>query len=217
MKRRESGIAGKSAAPEWTKEEKKLLRSLSSPAAIQTFLDETEYSADPFYRSPRRVMRDRLAHCVDGALFAAAALRELGHPPLIMEVTAVRDDDHLLALYRKHGCWGAVAKSNFAGLRFREPVYRTPRELVLSYFELYFNVAGEKTLRAYSVPLDLAGYDPLQWPIDDAAVEWIIAGLERARHYPIVSPAQIKGLTKVDSRSYRAGLLGSKDAGLYRP
>lgn len=217
MKHCEKKADRRPAGPGWTKEEQKLLRSLSSPAKVQDFLDKTEYSSDPFYRAPRRVMRDRLAHCVDGALFAAAALRELGYPPLIMEMTAVRDDDHLLALYRRHGCWGAVAKSNFAGLRFREPVYRTPRELVLSYFELYFNVAGEKTLRAYSASLDLSKYDSLHWLVDDAAVETIIGGLVRVRHYPIISERQIENLTKVDSRSYQAGLLGSKATGLFQP
>ena len=203
-------------SPAWTKKEERFFARLKTPFAIQRFLDDTEYSAEPIYRCPRRVIADRRAHCVDGALFAAAALRRLGFPPLIMELQAVRDDDHLLALYRRRGCWGAVAKSNFSTLRFREPVYRSVRELVMSYFEGYFNVAGEKTLRAYSVPLNLARLDHLQWETRDDGIETVIARLEAARHYPVATPAMIAGLEKTDARSYQAGLLGSKADGLYR-
>lgn len=109
---------------------------LSNPSRIQAFLDELAYSTEPIYRCPLRVLRERTAHCFDGALFAAAALRCLGYPPLIVDLLPNgRDDDHLLALYRVDGHWGAVAKSNFVGLRFREPIHRTLRELALSYFE----------------------------------------------------------------------------------
>jgi len=115
---------------------------------------------------------ERRAHCFDGAVFAAAALRKLGFPPLVLElVPNERDDDHLIALYKRDGLWGAVAKSNFVGLRFREPVFRNLRELVLSYFEQFFNVAGEKTLRAYTLPLDLTRFDALGWTIQDGL--WI--------------------------------------------
>jgi hypothetical protein len=139
-----------------TDHERQTLAGLDSPAAIQAFLDDIPYSTDDFYRCPLRVLRERTAHCFDGALFGAAALRRLGYPPLILDMLAERDDEHLLALYRVDSHWGAVAKSNFAGLRFREPVYRSLRELVMSYFEDYFNADGEKTLRGYTVPLDLS-------------------------------------------------------------
>lgn len=126
-------------------EELRLLKSLDRPAKIQAFLDnEVRYHHETSCRSPRRVMRDRFAHCAEGALFAAAALTVNGVPPLIVDLEAVRDDDHFLAVFRDHGRWGAIAKSNFAGLQFREPVYRTLRELVMSYYEHYFNTAGEK-------------------------------------------------------------------------
>src|SRR3990172_4896884 len=114
-----------------TQKELKVISSLSSPSKIQAFLDDVPYSAEEVYRCPLRVLRDRKAHCFDGALFAAAALRRLGCPPLILDmIPGDRDDDHLLALYKCDDHWGAVAKSNFVGLRFREPVYRTLRELV---------------------------------------------------------------------------------------
>src|SRR5436305_15189891 len=146
---------------------------LASPSAVQAFLDSLSYSADPFYRCPRRVIEDRRAHCFDGALFAAAALRRLGHPPRVLEMLAepTRDDTHLLALFKEDGCWGAVAKSNFTGLRFREPIHRTLRELVLSYFEDFFNDAREKTLRGYTLPLSLKPFDRQGWETNDEPLD----------------------------------------------
>ena len=136
-----------------TSEQRGAWQSLTSPANIQAFLDTIPYSAEDANRSPLRVLQERQAHCLDGGLFAAAALRQLGHPPLIVDLLPDpgTDDDHVLAIFRRNGCFGAVAKSNFAGLRYREPVYRSLRNLVMSYFEVYFNVRGEKTLRSYTV------------------------------------------------------------------
>ncbi len=121
--------------------ERQTLARLATPGEIQAFLDSIPYSTDLFYRCPLRVLRERVAHCFDGALFAAAMLRRIGHPSLIMEmIPNGRDDVHLMALYKREGHWGAVAKSNVVGLRFREPVYRTLRELVMSCFEMYYNL-----------------------------------------------------------------------------
>jgi len=124
--------------------ETRILRGLKTPERIQHFLDtEIAYNKEPdgeTIRSPRRVLRDRTAHCLEGALLAAAALRMHGAPPLLLDFEAVRDDDHVLAIFKQHNCWGAIAKSNYSGLRFREPVYRTLRELAISYFEHYFNL-----------------------------------------------------------------------------
>ena len=119
-----------------TGSERELIATLATPAKIQAFLDELPYSTEHIYRCPLRVLRERIAHCFDGALFAAATLRRLGYPPLIMDMLPNdQDDDHMLAIYNRRRHWGAIAKSNFAGLRFREPVYRTLRELMMSYFE----------------------------------------------------------------------------------
>jgi len=201
-----------------TARERRALASLRTPRDIQAFLDEIPYSSEPDYRSPRRVLRDRAARCFDGALFGAAALRRLGYPPLILDmVPNARDDGHVLALCKQDGHWGAVAKSNFAGLRFREPVYRTLRELVMSYFEQYYNVEREKTLRAYSVPLDLTRHDHLHWMISDDALERLADRLDRARRVPLLTPAMARKLALVDDRSYEAGLLGACGPGLYRP
>jgi len=200
----------------WTRGELRLLSRLSSPARIQDWIDRLAYRPEDEPACPRRVMRERRANCYDGALFAAAALRHLGHPPLLLDLRAVRDDDHVLAVFRRRGCYGAVAKSNFSGLRFREPVHRTLRELVLSYFEDYFNDAGEKTLRAWSGLLDLRRFDRLRWMFDDAPLQYISDRLDALRHHPLLTPAQVRGLSPVDARSKRAGMLGVLRAGLYR-
>src|SRR6202035_2346668 len=120
-----------------SRENLRTLRSLRTPARIQKFLDEMTYQYANTAWWPQRALRQRKGHCLEGALVAAAALRVHGHPPLLMDLEAVRDDDHVVALYREHGLWGGIAKSNFAGLRFRSPVYRTLRELAMSYFEQY--------------------------------------------------------------------------------
>src|SRR5690242_10524057 len=133
----------------WTARERGLLRALDTPWRIQQWLDRVPYSTDPVYRSPRSVMRDRRAHCVDGALFAAAALRELGHAPVLVWIVAENDDGHLIAIFQNGRLWGAVAKSNFLTLRYREPVYLSLRELMMSYFDPYFNTLGERTMRGY--------------------------------------------------------------------
>lgn len=203
---------------ELNKTEYKFLKTLTHPARIQAFLDEIPYSTEPIYRCPLRVLRERVAHCFDGALFAAAALRCLRHPPLILEmVPNGRDDDHLIALYKHHGHWGAVAKSNFVGLRFREPVYRTLRELVMSYFEQFYNVAREKTLRGYSLPLNLRAFDRWDWMIRDEPLERIAQKLDRIRKVPLLTRTMISNLSLVDERSFRAGLVESEEAGLFRP
>jgi hypothetical protein len=147
---------------------------------------------------------------MSGALVAAAALRVLGHPPLLLDLESIRDDDHVLAIFRERGAWGAVAKSNYSGLRFREPVYRTLRELVLSYFEHYYNLKGEKSLRAYSTrPLNLVVYDKLNWMTSEEDVWFIPEKLCEIAHTRILTPAQERHLTRMDKRLFDAGCLGS--------
>ena len=201
----------------WSRDERALFKTLNSPERIQRYLDETPYSADPIYRSPRSVIRDRKAHCFDGALFAAAALQQIGHPPLIVDMFAENDDDHLLALFQQHDRIGAVAKSNFVGLRYREPVYRTVRELVLSYFEFYFNVDREKTLRGYYAPLDMTRLDRFDWKTADENLEEVEKALGRKRMITLITPEMAAAFAPVDGRSYDAGLMGSDAAGLFRP
>lgn len=201
----------------WTKAELKVLDTLTTPAKIQQFLDSIPYSTEYVYRSPRSVLRDRKAHCFDGAMFAAAMLRRIGYPSLIMDMQAVRDDDHVIAIYKKNGFWGAVAKSNFVTLRFREPVYKTFRELVLSYFEFFFNVNKEKSMRQYTVPLDLATFDHIDWMTNDEQLDLIADKLSDIKVTRVMTPAMIRGLHRVDDRTYKAAMLGANKAGLYIP
>src|SRR5215468_224899 len=172
---------------EFSAAERAVFRTLKTPARIQHFLDRLKYNKESdgvSCRSPRRVLRDGTAHCMEGALFGAAALRLLGHPPLLLDFEAVRDDDHVLAIFRHRGHWGAVAKSNYSGLRYREPVYRTLRELAMSYFEHYYNLRREKTLRNYSRPVDLRRFESLQWMTAEEDVWAIPEYLTTIYHMP---------------------------------
>jgi hypothetical protein len=195
----------------------RVVRGLNSPVKIQRFLDTLTYSSEARYRSPRAVLSDRIAHCYDGAVFAAMALRRLGFPPLIIDMDGVRDDDHVVAIFKKNGRFGAVAKSNFVGLRYREPVYASLRELVMSYFESYYNMACEKTLRQYTRPLNLASFDSLNWVFSDAALDAIGDKLSEIRIFKIITPVMARSLSPVDQRTYDAGMLGANKAGLYKP
>jgi hypothetical protein len=193
--------------------ERKMLRPLTSPTKIQRFLDdEIGYNKEPHGNtcySPRQVLREGVAHCMEGALLAAMALRRLGFPPLLVDLEAVRDTDHVLAVYRVDGHWGAVAKSDYSGIRSREPVYATVRELVMSYFEHYYNPAGEKSLRAYSRPVNLARFDRgIQWmsTFDDV---WAIPEyLCEIPHTSILTTAMERRLARMDRRLYAAGRVG---------
>jgi hypothetical protein len=184
------------------------LRALKTPSQIQKFIDALQYQYANSAMSPHRVLRERKGHCMEGALVAAAALRLHGHPPLLMDLEAVHDDDHVIALYRERGLWGSIAKSNFAGLRFRAPVYRTPRELALSYFEGCFNLRGERTLRAYSVPVNLARLDSQHWMTSEEDVWCVPELLIEARHYAILPDKVARNLPRLDRRSFEAGMHG---------
>jgi len=195
-------------AAEW-----KLLRSLKTPARIQAFLDEEiQYNKEPdgpSCMSPRKVLRTRRAQCMEGALLAAAALRVQGHPPLLLDLEAQRDDDHVLAIFRVDSCWGALAKSNYSGLRFREPVYRGLRELVMSYFESYWNLSGYKSLRGYSTrPVNLAKFDSQAWMTSAEDVWYIPEYLCEVDHTPLLKPGREKTLSRVDRRGLAAGKVG---------
>jgi len=192
--------------------ERAVFRHLTNPEKIQRFLDDLAYNKEPdgeTCRSPRRVLRDRTAHCMEGALFGAAALRMLGHPPLLLDLEAVRDDDHVLAIFRERGHWGALAKSNYSGLRYREPVYRTLRELSMSYFEHYYNLRREKTLRNYSRPVNLSRFDAIRWMTSEEDVWPIPEYLVTIRHTPLLRSGLATRLCRVDDRLFAAGLVGS--------
>jgi len=191
----------------FTPAELRKLRSLKTPHGIQRALDAMPYHLADTAWSPRRVLAENTSHCYEGALFAAAALRANGYPPLIIDFEAEHDTDHVLAIYKVDGCWGAIAKSNYTGCRYREPVYRSLRELALSYFEVYFNLRGDRTLRSFSRPVHMKRFDPLHWMTTDKPVWFVAEYLLTIAHTPLITAAQAKRLHRLDRRSYRAGLL----------
>ena len=194
----------------FTRQELRSLRALRSPVGIQRALDRMPYHLAKTAWSPRRVLRERTAHCLEGAIFAAAALRVLGFPPVLLDLEAVQDTDHVIAVYRVNGHWGSIAKSNFSGLRFRAPVYRRPRELVMSYFEDYINLRGDRTLRAYSRPVNLARFDRShpRWMVCEDDLWWIPEHLVHIPHTHLLAPAMERSLSRVDRRALEAGLVG---------
>jgi len=201
-----------------TKTESKLIKSLTTPYLIQQFLDTVKYPSEDYNRSVLQVIRERKAHCLDGGLFAAAALRMIGYPALILDILpeSGTDDDHILALFNVRGCWGAVAKSNFVGLRYREPVYKTIRELVMSYFEEYFNIQGNKTMRGITRPVQLAAYDKYGWMWDAHGVDVIEKQLKKRKVFPLITPEQAAALNPADQTIYQTGLSLANLDGLYK-
>ena len=202
-----------------TKEQQEVWSSLDHPEAVQAYLDSIPYSAEDANRCVVSVLRDRQAHCLDGGLFAAAALERLGYPPLILDLLPEpgKDDDHVLALFKGQDGWGCLAKSNFSGLRYRAPVYRNLRELVMSYFEDYFNLDGERCLRGYTRPVDLRRYNRFQWRSTDHGADVIEQRLKKLKPVRLFSAETAATLGKVDRRSYEAGMLGVDLKGVYRP
>ena len=156
--------------------------------------------------SPRRVLREYKAHCIEGALLAAAALWLHGEPPLLLDLMSANgDDDHVVALFRQHGHWGAISKTNHAILRYREPIYKTVRELALSYFHEYFLDNGGKTLRSYSKPLDLRKFKDKNWTTSEKDLWYITWALNKAPHTKILTPHMSRTLRKADPIEIKAG------------
>src|SRR6202022_3765739 len=194
-------------------------RRLDTPSKIQRFLDDIPYNTEAggeTFRSPRRVLADRTANCIEGAVLAAAALRVQGETPLIMDLTATRDGDHVIAVFRRRPLGGAIGTSKFTGLRYREPVYRTLRELAMSYFEQYFNLKGERTLRGYGRPVNLARFDVLHWMTSPEDLWPIAEPLERIPPIPLLPAAAARRLTPLSPQLRAAGLLEHPTAGPHR-
>lgn len=193
-------------------EELLILKKLNSPVKIQDFLNKIpinfEENGDTCM-SPRMVLKQNKCHCVEGALLAALSLRinDIG-PPLIVDLTASRNDfDHVIAVFQRNGKWGALSKTNHAVLRYREPVYDSIRELVMSFFHEYMNDDGRKTLRSFSMPVDLSRFDDKNWVIDKEDVWYIPEHLGKVEHFPILDRKQIARLKKADEIEMKAGSL----------
>ena len=194
-----------------TKKEEQTLRRLNTPIKIQDFLDALPLNHEKrgqTYLSPRRVLREHKAQCLEGAMLAATALWLQGQKPLLMDFrTLPEDEDHVVALYQVNGYWGAISKTNHAILRFRDPVYRTLRELALSYFNEYFMFeSGKKTLSEYSTPLDLSKRFK-GWVTAEEDLFEIAYAVDDIRHFPLVPKKNKKYLRKADAMEIRAGKL----------
>ncbi len=199
-------------------------QSLKSPVDIQRYLDSLAYIAEERDRCPLDVMKDQQCHCLDGGLFAALALRRIGDPGVLIDLVPVKDakgrnldDDHVLALFQRHGRWGCVAKSNFPFLRYRDPVYRTVRELVMSYFEVYFSVNSIKVLRGYTRPFHIARYDGLNYAWDEAGAKELYRRFYARKEILLISRESETLLTNVDRREYDAAFMGVNWDWVYKP
>lgn len=199
----------KNLESKYSAHEIKILKKLDSPKKIQDFLNRLKFNFEKSGQtcmSPRRVLREKKAHCMEGAMLAAAALEFHGHEPLLVDLRAAKHDhDHVIAVFRQFSCFGAIGKTNHAVLRFREPVYKTIRELVLSYFHEYFDDQGRKNLREYSLPVNLSRFNKLNWRTTEEELWDIPYALDKSGHYQILSKRQIKNLRLADQVEIRAG------------
>jgi hypothetical protein len=196
----------------YSKLELSLFRKLSTPAKIQDYLNSIPFNFDKgsYCMSPRDVIKNKKAHCAEGAIFAASVLEYHGHKPLILDLRSTEkpyDYDHVVAVYKKDNFWGAISKTNHGVLRYREPVYKTIRELVMSYFHEYFLDTGVKTLREYSVPFDLSKYKKLDWRTSLEDISEILEHLDNIKHNKILLKDQIKNLRKADKIEVEMGKL----------
>ncbi len=187
----------------WTTEEQKILKKLSTPAKIQDFLNGLRFriiGGNETCHSPRLVLRHREAQCMEGAMFAAAVLRFHGYRPLIIDLTSTaQDQDHVISVFQIGGFWGAISKTNHGVLRYREPVYRSVRELVMSYFHEYFLQSNrKKTLRGFSKPVDLSRFDRREWETSEEPIWYIPEYLLTIPHSPILNRSQIARLRIAD-------------------
>ncbi|MFL6579978.1 MAG: hypothetical protein ACJ8G2_04500 [Burkholderiales bacterium] len=185
-----------------------ILSKLDTPNKIQAFLNAIPINHEldgETILSVREVLRQRRAHCVEGAFIAACAFWLHGEPPLLLHLDCdLSDYPHVIAVFRRKGGWGAISKTNGAPLRYRDPIYRTLRELAMSYFHEYFNKRYCKTLRSYSRPFDLRRVDPALWVTSEDACEEIHERLVQARHYPLISKRQERLLSRRDAFERKA-------------
>lgn len=195
----------------YSKEEVVLFRRLSTPVKIQDYLNSLPFNFEKNGQtclSPREVIKNKTAHCAEGAIFASAVLEFYGYKPLIMDLRSTikpYDYDHVLAVYKKDGYLGAISKTNHAVLRYREPVYKSIRELVMSYFHEYFLDNGKKTLREYSDLLNLNKFNKLKWRTTEEQLFEIPAYLDDIKHHKILTPKQTKNLRLADKVEIEAG------------
>ncbi|MCM2339293.1 MAG: hypothetical protein NDI62_02450 [Burkholderiales bacterium] len=185
------------------------MKRLNTPAKVQDFLNSLKFNFEKdgknVIKSPIRVLREKNAHCIEGAILGAYVLSLHGYKPLILHLKTTKGDfDHMITPFKKDGLWGALSKTNHAVLRYREPVYKNIRELVMSYFHEYFLDNGNKTLRSYSIPLNLNIFEK-GWEVAEYDLWGIDDELDKIKHYNILSKTVLKNLRKVDKVEVEAG------------
>ena len=195
--------------------ELKLLKSLNTPKKIQDFLNKIPINFEKegdTCMSPKMVLEKNKAHCIEGAMLAALALRINGAKPLVVDLTSVPEDfDHVICVFKRNGFWGAISKTNHGVLRFRDPIYRTPRELAISYFHEYFLAdTGRKTLRAYSRPFSLKRFGN-KWVTSDENLWDIAHALDESTHFPLVPKNYAKHLRPSSNTERAAGSIAELD------
>ena len=192
-----------------SRSEEALLLRLNTPEKIQDYVTAVPNNAEPegdTCLSVTEVLRQQRAHCIEGAFLAACGLWIHGQPPLLMDFRASKDDDHVVALFRHRRYWGAISKSNHVWLRWRDPIYRTLRELAMSYFHEYVT-KGRKTLRSYSASFDLRRQDPALWVTNPDSCWEVATALDNSRHYALITPLQARRLRPLDKMENRADRL----------
>lgn len=186
-----------------------ILKKLDTPRKVQDFLDRLPINFEErgdTSLAPMSVLEKKKCHCLEGAVLAALALRIHGFPPLLLDLTAAKHDfDHVVAVFKKYGKWGAISKTNHAVLRYREPIYSSIRELAMSYFHEYFDDLGRKNLRSFSAPVNLKRFDKLGWMTTKENIFYIPEYLADVRHFPILSRRQIRNLRRADAVEIEAG------------
>ncbi len=191
------------------KKELKIFKKLNTPAKIQDFLNQMPFNFEKNGEtdfSPMLVLEKKICHCTEGAVLAALILRLHGYPPLLLDLTANKNDlDHVVAVYQKNGFWGAISKTNHSVLRYREPVYDSIRELAMSYFHEYFDNQGRKTLRSFSPAVNLQCFDKLNWMTTKGEIDYIPEYLAKVKHFPILNRKQIRNLRKAEPIEIEAG------------
>jgi len=187
----------------------KILKKLNTPVKIQDFLDTMKINLEEdgdTCLSPLSVLERGVCHCIEGAALAALALRLQGQPPLVLDLTANKNDfDHVIAVFQKDGKWGAISKTNHAALRYREPIYNSIRELVMSYFHEYLDDQGRKNLRSFSLPVNLKRFDGQGWMTTKEEIDYIAEYLADVRHFPILNRKQIRNLRRANTIEIKVG------------
>ncbi|MCW5690708.1 MAG: hypothetical protein KIT76_19345, partial [Pseudolabrys sp.] len=179
-----------------TPAERRLFARLDAPHKVQAFLDAVPANfgiAGDTAMSPRTMLTAQVAHCAEGAVFAVAALAFHGRPSWLIDMRALpSDSDHIITVFKERGLWGAISKTNHPVLRWRDPVYRSPRELVMSYVHEYCLPGGKKSLLEYSRPFALTRYAPERWLTPEEDLDWLMVALDEAPHLPIAPKASLK-------------------------